>query len=685
MLGGSGAIVAAGAARLGCGWRWPAASATTCSAARCSRRSRGWTCPRCGRVEAPTGISVGLARPGRPRGADRAGRARGVPRCGCARGAAGVGPLGPRRLAVPAAGARRRRDRRARGGHDVAGPGLGPARGVAAGLGGVRRPVPERPGGAALAGEEDVEAAALRLAGEGPCVVVVEAGRREPPAAATTGGRARRGAAGRAGRRHRRGGTPSTRASSPRGSAGRWPRRLRSAVPAARSARGRPGARRDSRRWPRRVASACDRVRRRLAVDRPPARRRLAHARRHPPPRGSSRSPAARRSTPPAPPRLGADVHAIALLRHRAAGCGGAGGEGDVRRVHGPGETRVACRSPTRGADRVLRARPGDRWRVDCAGGAPASRRARTWVAVAGSLPPARPAEPPACSASPARPAPAWPSTSPARRSASASRPAPTSSRSTRRRPRSSRFGRSAPRRGGGGRGRRPAAAITHGKDGMELATPKAILRADLRGSAPTRSAAATRRSAASSPRLTPARTGPPRFTAPPKPPRLTRRFRARVGWASRLPSARPLSGSNRCSSRCSTASSRRSPVWTSTRPRTRATNRVPVSSASRRPSSSRTSSTSSGGRVDSERHQRLVAERLDDLGHDLHPRQLRVGPRPGELEGARSRPSTASPRVAARSEGSGSACPANVTRPSAHAALTRVMVGEPMKAPRTG
>ena len=204
VLGGSGAIVAAGAARLG-----PRVAMAGCVGddvlGRAMLRGAGhgvdvsavrpWT--------EPTGITVGLVRDGRPGDPDRAGSAGVVHAPTTSRTSLLTeARLGPRHVPVPAAGARRRRDRRASRGHDLARPGLGPPRALGVGVGGLRRAPSQRAGGRAARSE--------RARGGG------EAGR---------GGRAvrgspRRGAARRSGRRHRRGRLVRRRASSPRGSRG---------------------------------------------------------------------------------------------------------------------------------------------------------------------------------------------------------------------------------------------------------------------------------------------------------------------------------------------------------------------------------------------------------------------------------------------------------------------------------
>src|SRR5215207_418720 len=84
--------------------------------------------------------------------------------------------------------------------------------------------------------------------------------------------------------------------------------------------------------------------------------------------------------------------------------------------------------------------------------------------------------------------------------------------------------------------------------------------------------------------------------------------------------------------------------------------------------------------RLDAEGDQRLVAERLDELGLDGHPRQLGIRPRPRELERARSQPEhDLATRTGERSQRREK--PAKATRSSSHPAVTRFIVGDPMKA----
>jgi hypothetical protein len=99
------------------------------------------------RAAEPTGVTVALARPGdrailTALGALASFTADDVPDS-LLTAARWVHVTSP----VPAAGARRRRDRRAGGGHDLARPGLGSAGALGAGVGGLRRGDAQRSGG----------------------------------------------------------------------------------------------------------------------------------------------------------------------------------------------------------------------------------------------------------------------------------------------------------------------------------------------------------------------------------------------------------------------------------------------------------------------------------------------------------------------------------------------------------
>ena len=183
-----------------------------------------------------------------------------------------------------------------------------------------------------------------------------------------------------------------------------------------------------------------------------------------------------------------------------------------------------------------------------------------------------------------------------------------------------------------------PAAAITRGADGMELATAEG---------GPSRGPSAARRVSGRQRRLG-AR-------------RLPRRARRRRGWPAALEraaaarprqragpgrgsagladsrSARPLSASNRCSSRWSTASSSRSPgvqvdapAHARDEPRPRLVGQQPAL-VGRGPPRPRPPGASTRNETSASSPSASTTS-----ASTSHPRQLRVGPRPGELERAR-------------------------------------------------
>ena len=438
----------------------------------------------------------------------------------------------PRRLAVPAAGARRPgcADRRSeRRGTTSLDPGWDPRERWDARVDAFDVLLPNARGGAAAGRPRG-----RRRRGRGPTLAA------RGPLVVVKLGRGRR--AGRAGRRvdagrRRRASTRSTATGAGDSfDAGFLAARL-AGEDLAGGARARLRVRRAehaARRRHRRAADARrgarvshDRLRRRLAVDRPPARVAGAAAGRRSTGRervvavpGGKALNAAR-----AAHALGArrPRHRAARRPHRALGGRRAGGGGHRRcdAVAGPGETRIcAARQPTAAPltefyepGPELGPSTGRRWRRrrrEVAARRELGRRRR--------LAPARRARPtayrPARCASPARPAPASRSTSAERRSGSGCAAGPDFVKVNA--SEAAELGiETAPElllaAGGGDR----AAAITHGADGIELATADgAVLRAaPPRARRATPSAAATPRSAASSPRSTSAATGPRRST----------------------------------------------------------------------------------------------------------------------------------------------------------------------------
>jgi 1-phosphofructokinase family hexose kinase len=193
---------------------------------------------------------------------------------------------------------------------------------------------------------------------------------------------------------------------------------------------------------------------------------------------------------------LGADVHAVALLGGHAGRWVAAALEEEgvtCDAVHGPGETRV-CVSVSDGAGLTEFYEPGPAisdsdWAALEAAASEIAARA-TWVAVAGSLPPGAPPEAAARLLRVARAAGARVAldvSGEALRLGLEARPdfvkvnaeeAAELGLATAEDLRAAAAGGRAAADGGLSAGSLPAAAITHGKDGMELATAEGILRA---------------------------------------------------------------------------------------------------------------------------------------------------------------------------------------------------------------
>ena len=695
VLGGSAGIVAAGAARLGLRVAIAGCVGDDALGRAMLEALDGVDVSAVRTVAEPTGVSVALARPGdravlTALGALASLRAEDVPDAllAAARHVHVASPFLQPGLDVAAIAARA-------AGTTSLDPGWDPHERWELAWEGFDVLLPNAQEARRLAGEEDVHAAALQLAGQGPLVVVklgadgALAARQDPRGDVVISARA---PAHRPGRRHRRGRLLRRRLHRRAARGGRSGRGARARLRVRRAEHARGGRDRrpaDAGRGailPRVIAfvSASPSIDRTHVVD------ALTPGEIHRPQRVVAVAGGKALNAARAAHALGADVHAIALLGGHAGRWVAAALEEEgvtCDAVPGPGETRV-CLSVSDGEGLTEFYEPGpalaaEHWAALEAAAARIAAGA-AWVGVAGSLPPGAPADAAARLLRVAREAgarvaldvsgealrlglEAGPDFVKVNAGEAAELGFETAAALRE-------AGRA--RRSGDSR-RRSRTAPTAWSSRRPTGRPCARRR---RASAPIRSAAATRRSAASSPRSTPAPRGPTRSRAPPAPRRLTRRFRARGGWAfpERLPAGRVeqvqvavVDGEREALARVHVDA----PAHPRREPR-----RVVVGEQA--PLVRAQLLDLDRGRVDAERHERLVAERLHQLGLDLQARELRVGPRARQLERPRPQPEhdvAARPREVRRQRQEWTRRTRRARRRSAP--RTRFMAGDPMKA----